>query len=609
MKTVQSLLLMALAWMLALNTQAQTATAVASRFSPGAELLLKGGVGFVKGGMPPAFGFNVGPATSGTIGFPKNKMGLNGGLDFNYYFNQNFGLSSTFDLFSNAYKTIEVSPPLNPAALQITQKNQGNKFVGLGPIARFSLSPKWSASTALYGGMLWHKKNSYNADYVVAPFGSTSVLNFSSNKSISAVAAKASLRIAYEATPNIGISAGVEYILPFFSKTQQANGLLHPSSTGYFVNPPRGALPIAPQRSFDSGYIRLSPFGLQNLEQLSKLSLLAINVAVKFRFGPGLPKVKKEKVAKKAPCCTTCPEYFLTVTARDKYTKEVLPNTDVAIKNKAGEVIKTAKTNAFGVVNFERIVKQNYTIEGLLNNVALENSSVDEKELICDETVQKEIIYADRNFIIKGKAVVCNSTTPIAGINVSLENKELAFKRSTMTDANGVFVLQLPETGTYDLYGRKESFFSQVEKVSASDYNREKTLFVQLEICAEKADCGTAINLKNILFDLDKYAIKEVAKKELDRLVQFMKDNPGVKVEVSSHTDCRSSNEYNNTLSQNRANASVDYVVSQGIERSRITGKGYGETKLLNRCADGVSCSEAEHAVNRRTEMKVVCPE
>jgi outer membrane protein OmpA-like peptidoglycan-associated protein len=92
-------------------------------------------------------------------------------------------------------------------------------------------------------------------------------------------------------------------------------------------------------------------------------------------------------------------------------------------------------------------------------------------------------------------------------------------------------------------------------------------------------------------------------------LVQFMKDNPTINVEVGSHTDCRNSDSYNQTLSENRAKASVDYVVSQGIDRSRISGKGYGETVLLNKCADGVNCSEAEHAINRRTEMKVKCPD
>jgi outer membrane protein OmpA-like peptidoglycan-associated protein len=192
---------------------------------------------------------------------------------------------------------------------------------------------------------------------------------------------------------------------------------------------------------------------------------------------------------------------------------------------------------------------------------------------------------------------------------VILENTDKAFKKSTTTDANGNFMLQLPEEGTYSLYGRKESYFSQTETVTASNYSRDKSLFVKLEICAEKADCGKGLGLKNILFDLDKYAIKDIAKVELNRLVRFMQDNPTVKVEVGSHTDCRSSAAYNQKLSQNRANASVDYVVSQGISRDRISGKGYGESKLLNECADGVKCSEDQHSINRRTEMKVICPE
>ena len=126
-------------------------------------------------------------------------------------------------------------------------------------------------------------------------------------------------------------------------------------------------------------------------------------------------------------------------------------------------------------------------------------------------------------------------------------------------------------------------------------------------MCAELISCDKAIRLNNILFDLDKYVIKEAAKPELNKLVRFMKDNPTVRVELSSHTDSRASAAYNLTLSQNRANASVDYIVSQGIARDRIEARGYGESKLLNQCADNVDCSEAQHAINRRTEMKVIC--
>lgn len=148
----------------------------------------------------------------------------------------------------------------------------------------------------------------------------------------------------------------------------------------------------------------------------------------------------------------------------------------------------------------------------------------------------------------------------------------------------------------------------QTVQLSTSDYDRSKSAYIQLQICMEKVDCNQAIVLKNILYDLNKSFIREDAKPELNRLVQFMKDNPEVKVELSSHTDSRASDAYNMKLSQRRAQAAVDYIVSEGIAKSRLIAKGYGERQLLNGCKDGVKCTEEEHQLNRRTEMKVICP-
>jgi peptidoglycan-associated lipoprotein len=85
-----------------------------------------------------------------------------------------------------------------------------------------------------------------------------------------------------------------------------------------------------------------------------------------------------------------------------------------------------------------------------------------------------------------------------------------------------------------------------------------------------------------------------------------LNDNPGISIELSSHTDSRADDHYNDVLSQKRADAAVNYIISHGISSSRITAKGYGERQLVNRCANGVACSEEEHQQNRRTEFKVV---
>lgn len=84
-----------------------------------------------------------------------------------------------------------------------------------------------------------------------------------------------------------------------------------------------------------------------------------------------------------------------------------------------------------------------------------------------------------------------------------------------------------------------------------------------------------------------------------------MKENPNIIIELGSHTDARGSSATNLQLSEKRAKASVDYIVAQGIEASRISAKGYGESAIMNRCVDGISCPEAEHQQNRRTEFKI----
>lgn len=111
-----------------------------------------------------------------------------------------------------------------------------------------------------------------------------------------------------------------------------------------------------------------------------------------------------------------------------------------------------------------------------------------------------------------------------------------------------------------------------------------------------------SIVLENIYYDLDKADIRPDAALELDKLVQILKDNPTIKIELSSHTDDRSSDEYNQDLSQRRAQSAVDYIVSQGISADRLVAKGYGESQLIIKNAT----TEEEHQINRRTEFKVI---
>ena len=104
-------------------------------------------------------------------------------------------------------------------------------------------------------------------------------------------------------------------------------------------------------------------------------------------------------------------------------------------------------------------------------------------------------------------------------------------------------------------------------------------------------------------FDLDKWNIRPDAAIDLAKLLDVLEQNPSMKINIRSHTDSRASDKYNNTLSKRRAKSTKDWLVKNGIAADRLTSEGLGETELVNKCSDGVQCTEAEHQLNRRSEF------
>jgi len=122
----------------------------------------------------------------------------------------------------------------------------------------------------------------------------------------------------------------------------------------------------------------------------------------------------------------------------------------------------------------------------------------------------------------------------------------------------------------------------------------------------EKVVVEQVFVLENIYYDFDKWDILPESEIELDNLIKIMNDNPGWTVELGSHTDSRGSDSYNEILSQKRSDSAVGYILSKGIQKERIVAKGYGESKLVNHCSNGVDCTDEEHRKNRRTEFKIL---
>ncbi|MBO0938153.1 PD40 domain-containing protein [Fibrella sp. HMF5335] len=150
---------------------------------------------------------------------------------------------------------------------------------------------------------------------------------------------------------------------------------------------------------------------------------------------------------------------------------------------------------------------------------------------------------------------------------------------------------------------RREPFTMQGRSIPDIFLTKPETdTTFNVALLLDKVELNKTFVLENIYYDLDKYNIRSDAATELDKLVTILKDNPTLKIELSSHTDVRAADAYNLRLSQNRAKAAVDYIISKGIDAERLTAKGYGETQLVVKNAR----TEEEHQRNRRTEFKVL---
>lgn len=181
------------------------------------------------------------------------------------------------------------------------------------------------------------------------------------------------------------------------------------------------------------------------------------------------------------------------------------------------------------------------------------------------------------------------------------------------TGADGKFFFQLEQNSDFEVQGTKKGWLSsEMAEKTTKGLDRSQQLYVNLELKIEQPVIKGTITLKKIHYSYDKCDIRPDAAAELNRLVKLMNDYPDMIIELSSHTDARGSDEYNIRLSQCRAESAVNYLINQGISTSRMKAIGYGETRLVNGCRNGVTCTDIQHEENRRTEFTILscdsCP-
>ncbi len=230
-------------------------------------------------------------------------------------------------------------------------------------------------------------------------------------------------------------------------------------------------------------------------------------------------------------------------------------------------------------------------------------------------TKVKNLITECKQYL-KGQVTDEETQEIIPNATVILFNADMTELERTVSDSNGNYDLGVDCDTNYVVRALKDGY-DPSEKPFASDgryeYSHDLPLSLRMKPIAKVAeaelgqDLGKILQLNPIYFDLDKSFIRPDAEIELQKVIEAMREYPNLDIDVRSHTDSRSSKQYNEDLSTRRVNSTIDYIVNVGgISASRLTGRGYGEYQLVNGCSDGVKCSEEEHQLNRRSEFIIV---
>ena len=320
--------------------------------------------------------------------------------------------------------------------------------------------------------------------------------------------------------------------------------------------------------------------------------------------GTSLFREKKAKPVEVVPPPIVAPvpaTKTIAVWVKDEATGVALPNVEVTLTGEYGAQY-SGKTDADGKLSLAGVTRGDYGVRGVLHDVVTESKQL-EAAMFDDDgnTISLILIHNDPRFTLIGKAVKKKGGEPVSDAQVSVRNKTRASVDVTKSKSDGFFEAQLEAQSDFNISGRKAGFISNIEEMSTKGLNRSETLYVKLELEIEEAKAGTQIVMNNIFFATGKADLNMEASTDLNKLVKYMEDNPTVSLEIQGHTDNTGSVAINNRLSEDRAHSVMGYLMSRGIEKGRLSAKGYGSSKPIDTNATNEGRSN-----NRRVEIRIL---
>lgn len=224
----------------------------------------------------------------------------------------------------------------------------------------------------------------------------------------------------------------------------------------------------------------------------------------------------------------------------------------------------------------------------------------------------KEKRKLDPEQFLEGKITDELTAIGLENVKVSLFDSNFKLLEETYADQDGdyAFKTKIENGKRYHVRAEKKDFFTEEKSTSGTEEAGNLTLDIALKKriseIGKDGNIADAFGIKEIHFDFDRSDIRPDAAVDIQKIIEVMRQYPQMTIEIRSHTDSRASHQYNQQLSERRAQATKQYMISQGIDSSRLSAKGYGETQLKNKCADGIECTEKEHQENRRSEFIIL---
>lgn len=300
-------------------------------------------------------------------------------------------------------------------------------------------------------------------------------------------------------------------------------------------------------------------------------------------------------------------DYSLTIEDSD------LPeDVKIILTNKKGKEVKVLRAHKKGKFEFKLLAT---------DKAALQELVVEDSELIMN--LKGSVYDQDKKPLSNARITIFDKNKVIQNIltdekgrfefrNLNAENDylfSLDDSENKFTHVSKIYIADSKGRIYKELVKGKNNKFEyhllEVDKSALGDFSVDDPWLEVLNM-KNKGDHSAMTIIESVTYEKGGYNLDEAGTNILDKVISVLKADNSLKIELSSHTDSQGSDQYNLQLSQKRAKAAVDYLVAKGISKDRLTAIGYGETRLLNTCGNGVECTDEQHGINRRTEFKIL---